>query len=162
MYVETQRLILRPIRVEEAEIVASLITENIHNWTALVPWPYSVADAQKWLSVTEETGRLGLYLKPQNILVGTIRAPLVDEDEIGFWINDEFANQGLMSEAAEALVEHVFAETDITNIKSSVHVDNTPSIRIHEKLGFELLYQTEHYWKNKERKEQILVYSLDK
>ena len=67
--------------------------------------------------------------------VGLIHPPYFPEPECGWFVFDGFTGRGLATEGARAMLDHTFATTDLASIVSYVHVDNTASIRVAEKLG---------------------------
>ena len=155
----TKRLVLKPIIIHEAPQVVDLITENISYWTSLIPWPYKLEDARSWIMNTDRH-KLGLYL--QGKLIGTIRIPLSDEDEIGYFIGEEFQNQGYMFEAATAVINFAFENLALNFISSSTHTQNEASIKLHEKLGFKRIRETTHFWPNKGRDIPVILWRLEK
>lgn len=60
-----------------------------------------------------------------------------DECELGYWIGKPFWGQGLMPEAAEALIDHAFNNLGMKTIWCGYYDGNTKSRRVQEKLGFE-------------------------
>lgn len=156
----TERLILRPINIEEAPQVVDLITENISYWTSLIPWPYKLEDARSWILSSHPWERLGLYLEGK--LIGTIRTPLSDEDEIGYFIGEEFQNKGYMFEAATAVINFAFENLHLNFISSSTHTQNEASIKLHEKLGFKCVRETMHFWPNKGKEMPVILWRLEK
>ena len=61
--------------------------------------------------------------------------------ELGFWIAEEFWNQGFVTEASKLLINHAFDDLDIKQIYATYRYGNIQSRRVLEKLGFK--YYTE-------------------
>jgi len=85
-------------------------------------------------------------LRSDNIAIGAVELMLNghtdmterdDECELGYWIGKPFWGQGLMPEAAEALIEHAFNNLGMKTIWCGYYDGNTKSRRVQEKLGFE-------------------------
>jgi RimJ/RimL family protein N-acetyltransferase len=57
--------------------------------------------------------------------------------EIGYWISKNHQNKGYATEISRALVKTAFELSDIDNIKIYCDVDNTASLRVIEKVGFQ-------------------------
>ncbi|MBB3109989.1 ribosomal-protein-alanine N-acetyltransferase [Paenibacillus phyllosphaerae] len=55
---------------------------------------------------------------------------------LGYRIDGELANQGLMTEALQALIEHAFTEMGLYRIEANIMPHNEPSLRVVAKLGF--------------------------
>ena len=77
-------------------------------------------------------GRCGLY--PH--LNGGVR--VADEAVLAFYLAREFWGRGLASEAGRAFVDFGFGELKLAKIVTAVDVRNAASVRVLEKLGFEL------------------------
>lgn len=54
----------------------------------------------------------------------------------GYWTGEEFARQGFMREALDAVVHHAFTTLDLSRIESACLPENTPSRGVLEKCGF--------------------------
>ena len=158
IFIETERLTIRPIEMREAADVAALITEDISRWTSQIPWPYSIDDAKSWLGGNEPWARLGVYL--QDKLIGTITCPISDDAEIGFIISENHRNQGYTTEAVNAVIDYAFNAFSLNFISSSAHPENARSLRVHEKLGFKKHKDTTHFWPNKNKEMPVLLLRL--
>jgi [ribosomal protein S5]-alanine N-acetyltransferase len=162
MQIETKRLRIRPITLDEAPAVARLVTEKISQWTSPVPWPYTLRDAEWWISHSDPIKRLGIYLLPGPTLIGATNLPIANGDEVGFWINGQYEGQGYATEAAAAVISHVFANSELDYLESGVHRDNLGSRRVHEKLGFTITAEEQRQWPNKTAPVPVVVYRLDR
>lgn len=158
----TKRLLLRPVRLDEAEKIASIITEKVSLWTSPIPWPYQISDAVSWISSTTDEKRLGIFLLDGEEMIGTTSMPATNGDEIGFWINEQYEGNGYATEAATAVMHHAFTNKKLDFLDSSVHRDNEGSKRVHEKLGFTVIAKEERFWPNKNAMVPVFVYRLDK
>lgn len=79
-------------------------------------------------------GAVSLKLKGESRLTGRD-----DESELGFWLAEPFWGQGLMSEAARALLHHAFVDLGMRQVWCAYYDGNTNSQRVQEKLGFKYL-----------------------
>ena len=73
-------------------------------------------------------GGVGLYWRPQEHQVM----------ELGYILRKESWGQGLMVEAARALMRHAFATTDVQHIFAPILAPNAKSRRAAEKMGMKL------------------------
>ena len=58
------------------------------------------------------------------------------ECELGYWLGRPFWGQGLMTEAAQVLLQYAFDVLDVPAVWSGYYEENTKSRRVQEKLGF--------------------------
>lgn len=87
-----------------------------------------------------------IILKETNECIGQISVHEAhDEDAsitdqsirgIGWFITPKYQQLGLATEAAEAILEYMFNEVNITEIKTGAAIDNPASWKLMEKLGF--------------------------
>jgi RimJ/RimL family protein N-acetyltransferase len=158
--IRTKRLNIRPLTLQDAPRVQELITEKISRWTAPVPWPHVVENAEWWISNTEDDQHTGMFLG--DLLVGSISIPRQDGDEVGFWINGAYEGRGLVTEAASAVIDHVFQTRGLSLLESAVHRDNLASRRVHEKLRFQNIGDVESFWRNRDAMVPCVLYRLTK
>ncbi|MFZ8867210.1 MAG: GNAT family N-acetyltransferase [Paracoccaceae bacterium] len=55
---------------------------------------------------------------------------------IGYWVGQQYARQGFMSEAIIAMVAHAFGALDLSRVESACLPDNLASRGVLEKAGF--------------------------
>ena len=55
---------------------------------------------------------------------------------IGYWVGEQYARQGFMSEAIIAMVAHAFGALDLSRVESACLPDNVASRGVLEKAGF--------------------------
>ena len=70
------------------------------------------------------------------ITLDNIRRGPTQSGTLGYWIGEEFARCGYMTEAINALVQYAFTELDLSRIESACLADNKPSRGVLEKCGF--------------------------
>ena len=143
---ETDRLLLRPFRVEDAEDMFS-------NWasdpeiTRYLTWlPHrSVAETENLLSAwctLYDDPRIYLWvleLKSTGQAVGSIS--VVDRSEqhehcsLGYALSRALWGQGLMTEAVRAVLGFLFREVGCHRVQAWCRVENPASARVMEKAG---------------------------
>jgi RimJ/RimL family protein N-acetyltransferase len=145
MFARTPRLLLRPAFPEDAPALAAAIADRaIARNLAVVPWPYTLRDAEAFIAsprdpvlpsllIFERTqaaprlvGSCGLGRRPSGAV------------EMGYWIARPFWGRGFATEACGALVE-IARTLGLASLEGSHFVDNPVSARVLEKLGFEPL-----------------------
>ena len=61
--------------------------------------------------------------------------PMRDAVEVGYWLFVEARGRGVASRTVRALADHAFAN-GITRFEAHVRIENVPSARVLERLGF--------------------------
>ncbi|QQX26907.1 GNAT family N-acetyltransferase [Heyndrickxia sporothermodurans] len=148
--IETERLILRELTVEDAHNLYSYYSDR--EISKYLDWfgPQSEEQAIKmiryWAKQYQEGTfmRFGIALKTDNKIIGTIpinpvrgtfewKLPIV----IGYELSRVYWNQGLMTEALKAVITYVFEELNNHRIIAEVFPENQASLKVLEKLGFQ-------------------------
>jgi [ribosomal protein S5]-alanine N-acetyltransferase len=81
--------------------------------------------------------------------------------EIGYILAKAQRGRGLMAEALQALLTYCFAALDVHRVEAMVHPDNTPSLRLVERLGFRPEGgPLRDFWRVGDRFESVMVYGL--
>ncbi|MGA7273737.1 MAG: GNAT family N-acetyltransferase [Candidatus Udaeobacter sp.] len=62
----------------------------------------------------------------------------IEDVEIGYRLNPDYWNRGLITEAARAVRDHGFRDRKLPRVISLVHPENVPSRRVAEKNGMKL------------------------
>lgn len=143
MFARTARLLLRPGFPEDAPALAGAIAdEAVVRNLAVVPWPYTVRDAEAFLAspkdpvlpsflIFERThaeprlvGSCGLGRRPSGAV------------ELGYWVGRPFWGRGFATEAGRALID-IARALGLRQLEASHFIDNPASARVLDKLGFE-------------------------
>lgn len=148
---ETERLILRPPRAGDGAAVNAAILETwgpLHHW---MPWAAerpSVDETEAVMrrqhaSFVLRTGlNLLMFQRGSLAFVGGAGIPRLDWElrrfEIGYWIRQSCAGQGLMTEAVTAVTQLAF--TTLAAVRVEIHTShrNLRSQRVAERCGFVL------------------------
>ncbi len=81
-----------------------------------------------------------VFLKDTDTVIGQVSAQEQGEDitirDVGWFIDPDYQGKGYATEAAKAMIKHMFEEVDINKIESCAVTENIPSCKIFEKLGF--------------------------
>jgi RimJ/RimL family protein N-acetyltransferase len=142
MFARTERLLLRPGFPEDAPALAMAIgDERIVRNLAVVPWPYSLRDAEAFLAAPRDPVLPSLLITERTLgaprLVGACglgRRPS-GAVELGYWIARGDWGRGIATEACRALVD-IARTLRLPALEASHFVDNPASGRVLEKLGF--------------------------
>ena len=142
---ETERLILRPFKISDAENVQKLAgAKQIASTTLNIPYPYPDGAAEEWINSHKEKyeGGKGAYfaitLKKNGALVGAMNLLDIVESqrgELAYWIGVPYWNNGYCTEAAEAVLRYGFLNRGLNRIHARYFSQNSASGRVLEKLG---------------------------
>jgi ribosomal-protein-alanine N-acetyltransferase len=145
---ETERLVLRPLVLADAEQVQELFTqwEVVRLLNGRIPWPYpedgalvnirdtalpAMERGEEWdwtLRLKDDPeriiGRIGLYL---------------GENNRGFWLGLPWQGRGLMTEAVIAVTDYWFDVLGFPVLRAPKAVENVGSRRISEKMGMRVV-----------------------
>lgn len=144
--IETERLILRPWVVEDAESLFEYAKNP--DVGPIAGWPpHKSMEESRSIINTVLSGKqcYAICLKKDNKAIGAIEFRLKghtdmttsdDECELGYWIGKPFWGNGYMPEAVKALLSYGFEELQMTTIWCGYYDGNIRSKRVQEKCGF--------------------------
>lgn len=154
MMMKTDRLLLRPFSVSDAEqasynsrcnsvseAMSDMVMQDATQATDWINWINRIANVEEpWEILAIELmgtckciGFVGVI--PQQKIQGEV--------EILFAIADEYQNNGYATEAAKAIIQWFFNTRDQSYLCAIVKISNIPSQKVIEKLGFEFLEERE-------------------
>lgn len=144
--IETERLILRRFMVEDAE-------EMYQNWasddevTKYLTWPtHPDSNAtgmllNMWVSnyCKPENYNWGIELKETGELIGNISVVQHNDEKstavLGWCMGKSWWGQGIMPEAAKAVIKYLFEEVGFNRIAADHDKENPKSGRVMQKIG---------------------------
>lgn len=145
--IETQRLILRPFKLDDAESLyiyaSSYEVASNAGWRAHDSIEYS----KKIISmIYQKSNSYAITIKNTgNSVVGAItlytgeskvRGRGKNDADLGYWIGMPFQNKGYVTEAVYEVVKECFLHSDKERIWCSYYKGNNASKRVMEKNGF--------------------------
>ena len=145
-YFETERLILRPWLLSDAEECFRYASDPdvgpAAGWRAHPDFEYTkeiirnvLAVPETYAVVLKETGlpvgSVGLHFSPSSDL-----AAGDDECELGYWIGKPYWGRGLIPEASREMLRHAFEDRGFKKVWCGYYDGNEKSKRVQEKLGF--------------------------
>ena len=138
---ETKRLALRAARLEDAKAVAALANDRrIAENTARIPYPYKVADAEKFIGGANKNGEAAFLITLRDrTVIGAcgIMFHYDDVPELGYWLGVPYWNKGYATEALHALIDYAFTDLSHEALQAGARVTNPASRRVLEKCGFQ-------------------------
>lgn len=149
---ETNRLILRPWRLDDALQLYQYAKDSRVGPAAGWPAHHSVQESKSVIeNVLMTTGTFAMAFKETpNMIIGNVGLKfthsidyptfMTDKSaEIGYWIGVPFWGQGLMPEAVNRLLLYGFNQLELAEIWGGYYEGNQQSRRVQEKCG--LSYQ---------------------
>lgn len=143
----TDRLILRPIEIADAESIFEYAKNpNVSRYTLWDPHQ-SVEDSRRYVTdyvfnyySKEVPEPLGITLKenPRKV-IGSVGCFWISKQarsmELAYAIGEEYWGKGLVAEASLAVMEYCFKEYSLKRIQARCKAENKASARVMEKIG---------------------------
>ena len=142
--------------VEDLKKARALFIEQLSNWERQKPfYEKKIESIQNQENSQKFTW--SIFLKDTNTVIGQITCQPKDNEpedirDVGWYIDPSFQGHGYATEAAIAVLDFMFNEVEISEIKTSAAIINPYSWKIMERLGFEHVgeYQSSYYDENNE------------
>ncbi|MGH8452069.1 GNAT family N-acetyltransferase [Pseudomonas sp.] len=145
----TERLILRPLTLDDAEASQELFPhwEVVRYLTAEVPWPYPADGARSYLEnvalpamARGEEWHWTIRLKSApEVMIGNVCLTDTVDDNRGFWLGRQWQGLGLMTEASAAVTDYWFGVLERPVLRAPKAAPNLGSRRISEREGMRLI-----------------------
>lgn len=156
---ETERLILRPIKMDDAEALFEMDSNpKVHLYLGNEPLTdiedcYGYIKSIKSQYIQNGIGRFVIVLKESTEVIGWAGLKFITEEEnghnnfhdIGYRLQEKHWRKGYALEAATAWLEYGFNEMKIPAIYASAHADNVGSNAILQKIGLHQKNKYLHY-----------------
>ena len=137
---------IRPWKMEDApDLARSVNNKKIQdNMRDGMPFPYTLADAEEYLSAMRSADPNTTYVWAITIddvaigNVGIFRKGNIYRltAELGYYIAEEYWGRGIVTEAVKQACRYIFEHTDIVRISADPFSWNAGSCRVLEKAGF--------------------------
>jgi ribosomal-protein-alanine N-acetyltransferase len=143
--IETDRLLLRKMRLEDAEAVFAYASDP--EVTRYVTWDthHSIEDSRAFLELTVESyanggeAGWGIVYKGDLRFVGTCGLVNWSREharaELGYVLSGRYWGRGLMTEAVGAMIRFGFWRMGLNRIEARCVAENAASARVMEKAG---------------------------
>lgn len=150
--IETERLILRPWREDDAEALYKYAGDPDIGPPAGWPPHTSVENSRDIIRTVFSAPETYAVCLKDGSPIGSISLKLNgstdmtdrdDECELGYWIGKPFWGKGMIPEASRALLHHAFENLGMRAVWCGYYEGNEKSKRVQEKLGFVYQYTTE-------------------
>lgn len=143
--IETQRLLLRPVTLEDSERVEELASDyDVSKTTLNIPYPYPAGGGKEFIKSVlefEKNGEIAIFAitnKETQTLLGLINLNIAvphKRGELGYFVGKPYWGMGYGTEAARSILSYGFNELDLNKIYAAAFKSNPGSWRIMEKIG---------------------------
>ena len=139
---ETERLILRPIVLEDAEDMYEYASDE-ETTRFVFPTHQNLDETHVVIAnffMAEPLGKFAIEYKENHKMIGTIDLRVntnAGTGELGYTLNRAYWGRGLVPEAAAVLLELGFARLHLVRIIAVHDLDNPKSGRVMEKVGMQ-------------------------
>jgi ribosomal-protein-alanine N-acetyltransferase len=168
--IQTERLLLRPLTLDDAEPTAQLMTPGIARWTGSWKGQASAEEvAERIERYLQAAGRgsdlhRAIERTQDGALLGWIAVRRDQGDprraSIGYWIGEAFFGQGYTKEAAGALLAHAWTALDVDVIEGVVQTANAASLAVLRRLGMRRVGQRMEYASARDVSDLCEVYEI--
>ncbi len=167
---ETERLILRPLRMRDAEDLYAYASDPAVSRHVLWDTHKSLSESRSFLRGAIRQYRRGLpgsfaiEWKASGRMIGTIGFMWVNVDsksaEVGYSLNRNYWNQGIMTEALNAVIAFGFNEMQLNRIEAQHETDNPASGQVMLHAGMLCEGTLRQRLMNKGRLVDVKLYSI--
>ena len=166
----SERLILRRPAPSDAPVIAAAVVEpDILKFLPLLPDPYTLADAERWIDETAESfGKIGLCdlvmcRADDGAIVGAIGfRPRPDGTaETGYWVAKPHRGQGYAAEATRRLATYAFERLGYRRLVAAVLPENATSRKVIARAGFVRFGEETREYPNRGWRHVLDLYALD-
>lgn len=140
MYIETERLVLKPLSDSDRDNMIEILTNNEIKKTYMLPDFETEEQAEKLFlrlkegSIAEKVYQVGIFLDGEVIGYANEVERDGDKIELGYMIHPKHHNQGYGTEMLKAMIEEMFAR-GFTEVIAGAFEENSASMRVMEKSG---------------------------
>lgn len=164
---ETKRLILRKFTDNDVEAIYIIFSDETVN--KFLPW-YPLKTMEEAKQFYEERYRskysrengynYAICLKEDNVPIGYVNLSMEDSYDFGYGLHQEFWGQGIVTEAARAVIEQI-KKDGVPYITATHDVNNPGSGKVMKKLGMKYQYSYEEQWQPKDILVTFRMYQLN-
>ena len=147
---ETERLILRPLTMDDLDAVYKWASDPRVNKYMIYPLYKSKDDGVEWLNTLYEDDDkkdFGFVLKETGELIGSggiYYHSDIDVWSIGYNLSYDYWNRGLVTEAMTKIIEWARQSFTVHVVAATFAIGNIGSQRVMEKLGMTFYEDTEY------------------
>lgn len=141
----SQRLTLRPYRIEDALNVQRMAGEKIiADMTANIPHPYEDGMAESWIKLHQawfaenSAAVFAIEVTGSSLHIGSMSITEIENGtgNVGYWIGTEHWGNGYATEAAKRIIDYGFNQLGLNTLIARHLVENSASENVIRKSGF--------------------------
>ncbi|WP_146551394.1 GNAT family N-acetyltransferase [Rummeliibacillus sp. SL167] len=143
----SDELLLRPVAIEDAEILFTLTDKDrlyLREWLPWVDATKTVEDSKNYIISSQKGEKAGTLLNFAIIwkgkIVGISGFNEIDRNNrityIGYWLSSAYQGNGIMTQAARALTDYAFVELHMNKVEIRAAVGNQKSRSIPQRLEY--------------------------
>ncbi|MBM6929662.1 GNAT family N-acetyltransferase [[Clostridium] spiroforme] len=163
--IKTERLILR--KFTEADLEALFLILKDEKVNQFLPWfpVQTLAETkrfyeERYARVYQQTCGYAICLKNDDVPIGYIKVDMDDSHDLGYGLRQEFWHLGIVSEAAQAIVEQV-RKDGLPYITATHDVNNPRSGQVMKNIGMSYCYSYQEQWQPKNILVTFRMYQLN-
>jgi RimJ/RimL family protein N-acetyltransferase len=154
--IETERLVLRPLELDEAQLLQDAIDASVPELQRWMPWaagePKPVEETRAYIEASRAKFEAGedfaypILTADETEVVGSTGFHVRCGEgcvEIGYWIRSDRTGRGYATEVTHALTRIALAMDGVERVILEVAPDNHASRRVPERLGFPMVGRRE-------------------
>lgn len=150
--IKTERLILKAMEEKDAKSILKIKSDIETAWWSDDFQCCDLDDAIDFIAWGNEGAEIlqyGIFRKESDDLIDyvQVKLPLTtgvrNERELGYVLSKEYRRRGYMSEAVNAICNHLFQNETIRRVTLEILPDNLPSIGVARKCGFYFIEEPE-------------------
>ena len=151
--IETEHLLLRPPEPGDEVPLNKLIHRSKESLKLWLPWAHDTRISttlqfvehavEQWDSSKQTKFPMVIFHKEDACLIGCSgfnekSNPSVPFYEPGYWLDTRYTGRGLATEFTTALTRYAFGKLNAKRVQLSIQANNTQSINVAKRCGFEL------------------------
>lgn len=164
--IQTERLILRRFTEDDAEALYQILSdEEVNTYLPMFPLK-DLGEAKDYLKskyldkYQELTGyHYAICLRTDSKPIGYIQISDGDSHDLGYGLRKEYWHKGIVTEAAQALIDEVRGK--IPYLTATHDVNNPRSGKVMEKIGMKYQYSYHEQWQPKDILVTFRMYQIN-
>lgn len=164
--IQTERLLLRRFTEDDAEALYQILSdEEVNTYLPVFPLK-DLGEAKEYLKSNyldkyqELTGyHYAICLRTDSKPIGYIQISDGDSHDLGYGLRKEYWHKGIVSEAAQALIDEVRGK--IPYLTATHDVNNPRSGKVMEKIGMKYQYSYHEQWQPKDIPVTFRMYQIN-